>query len=296
MNDEQKYFRLSEQTRSNFNSAANSYDKAAVLQRVVSERLLDKLDDIKIKPSGILDLGSGTGTAAKFLAKKYSGTRIFETDFALNMLRLSAASSPRFFSRQRHVCAAAEQLPIVANVMDMVYSNLMLQWCNYPDLVYAEVNRVLRPGGLFIFSTFGPDTLKELRQSWRSVDDRIHVNAFFDMHDVGDAVIRAGFENPVMETEKFTLTYDDVLTLLQDLKQIGAQNVNKGRRHTLTAKERLKRMIAEYEKLRRDGKLPASYEVIYGHAWRRSSGPRKKSMKAQASFVVPVSSISKRTP
>ena len=275
--------------RRDFNDAAGCYDKTAVLQRSVSDRLVERLDLITIRPERILDLGSGTGVTAKILSGRYRGARIYQADIAVNMLKASRKKTPRFFSRQSYVCTDAERLPLADGSMDLVFSSLMLQWCQALGQVFSEVSRVLSPGGLFIFSSLGPDTLHELRDSWKAADDLIHVNAFIDMHDLGDGLIHADFEHPVMEMEYFNLEYPDVMVLMRDLKQLGAHNNNRGRRRTLTGKNRLSRMLTEYEKSRRAGKLPATYEVVYGHAWKREVTARPVTRRTQT--AVPLSSI-----
>lgn len=283
-----------ERTREDFNGAAQAYDDTAVLQRSVSDRLIERLDLIVLQPGRVLDLGSGTGRSAHKLARRFRRARLIQADFAINMLRTARHRTSPLFSRHSFVCTEAEQLPLVDACFELVFSNLMLQWCSDPARVFQEVCRALKPGGLFIFSTLGPDTLYELRDSWNSVDESIHVNAFIDMHDLGDALMHGGFEHPVMETEYFELTYRDVFALMRDLKQLGANNANLGRRHTLTGKGRLQGMIAEYEKIRRDNKLPATYEVIYGHAWKRPEpGP---AVTEAAPVRVPVASITRRKP
>jgi len=178
------------------------------------------------------------------------------------------------------VCADAERLPFVDASFDLVFSNLMLQWATDNDATFAELRRVLRPGGLLLFTSFGPDTLRELRESWARVDDYNHVNLFMDMHDVGDALLNARFADPVMDVEKLTVTYPDARRLMRDLKQIGAHNVTGGRPRGLTGKRHLQAMIDAYERFRSDGLLPASYEIVYGHAW-----------KAQQDCVIPADSI-----
>jgi malonyl-CoA O-methyltransferase len=150
----------------------------------------------------------------------------------------------------------------------MLFSNLTLQWCGDLQQTFAEFRRVLKPGGLLLFTTLGPDTLKELRESWRQVDGAVHVNEFIDMHDIGDALVQTKFGDPVMDMEYLTLTYTDSLDLMRDLKVLGAHNVNPGRSSGLTGKGRIKAVQAAYEQFRNDGVLPATYEVIYGHAWR----------------------------
>lgn len=280
--------------RRDFNGAAHAYEDTAVLQHTVSERLIERLDLIAMQPGRVLDLGSGTGMAARKLAQLYRKPRIIQADFAVNMLSTARRHASLIFSRHCFVCADAEQLPLADAGIDLVFSSLMLQWCSEPARVFQEVGRILSPGGLFIFSSLGPDTLHELRDSWRSVDDGIHVHAFIDMHDLGDVLMHSGFEHPVMETEYFVLTYQDVFALMRDLKQLGANNVNLDRRRTLTGKGRLEAMVSEYEKTRRAGRLPATYEVIYGHAWKRNQGG--PSAGDAAPVMVPISSIRRRKP
>ena len=274
----------------NFNAAANVYDTIAVLQKTVAQQLLDRLNLIRIAPARILDLGSGTGVGARLLNRQFRKAGIVQLDFARHMLARAVTHDRRLFSRQSFVCGDAQYLPFASGCFDMTYSNLMLQWCNDLDAVLNEVRRVSRPGSLFIFSSFGPDTLYELRDSWSTVDDRPHVNTFLDMHHVGDALVRAGFENPVMEVEYFTLTYADVASLFRELKHLGAGNTNNGRRHTLTGKDRLKQVFDAYEKFRADNRIPATYEVVYGHAWSRSGGQ----MHNNGIYTVPVTTIKRR--
>ena len=266
--DENAYALEKRQVARSFGLAANQYELVNQLQRTVADRLIERLDYFKLKPSTILDLGSGPGTSAKKLSKYYKKTNVIEVDISLQMLSHSASNSPRFFSKRSRLCSDAEALAVKSRSVGMVYSNLMLQWCNNLDLAFTEASRVLLPNGLLLFSTFGPDTLKELRKSWQQVDEDIHVNAFVDMHDIGDALIRTGMENPVMETETITLQYRDVKALMRELKMIGAHNINNGRRKTLTGKTRLQSMLSHYEQLRVNEYLPATYEVIYGHAWK----------------------------
>lgn len=251
--------------RRNFNRAASGYDQVAALQRVVGSRLLERLDPIRLSPRRIIDLGAGTGRLAAQLARRYAEAEVAQLDLAFNMLAESRRRKP--LARGHFLCADAERLPLIDACAEFVFSNLMLQWASRLDRALAEARRVLRPEGLILFSSLGPGSLAELRESWARVDDRVHVNAFIDMHDVGDALIRAGFADPVMETECFTLLYDDGLALMRELQQLGASNVNEGRPRALTGKRKLQGMLAEYETRRQDGSLPATFEVVYGHAW-----------------------------
>jgi malonyl-CoA O-methyltransferase len=166
------------------------------------------------------------------------------------------------------VCADLERLPLAQESLGLVWSNLALQWVNDLPRAFAEMHRVLVPGGLLMFSTLGPDTLKELRRAYEGTDGRTHVSRFVDMHDIGDMIVGAGYADPVMDMEQITLTYADVRALMRDLKAIGARNATLGRPGGLSTKSALRAVERNYEAYRKDGKLPATFEVIYGHAWK----------------------------
>jgi malonyl-CoA O-methyltransferase len=255
--------------RRSFGSAAADYDQAAALQREVGQRLLQRLDLVKIQPERILDLGCGTGQCIPDLFARYKSAEVVALDIALPMLE-QARKRSRWLRKPRCVCADAESLPFADSSFDLVFSNLMLQWCVQLEAAFAELQRVLRPGGLLLFTSFGPDTLRELRCSWQQVDGFSHVNAFLDMHDVGDALVRTRFADPVMDVERLTVTYPHLWELMRELKQIGAHNVTAGRPRGLTGKKRMQRLVGAYEQYRSNGVLPASYEVVNGHAWSTS--------------------------
>jgi len=283
--------------RRSFSAASSEYDRVAVLQSEVRSRLLERLDLIKLTPAVVLDLGCGTGPASRALQQRYPQAHIVAMDAAFGMLQYSAKQRSllqRVFSKDvSRVCADAFRLPLKTASVDIAFSNLMLQWCDPPDVVFDELRRVLKPDGMLLFSSFGPDTLRELRNAWASVDSHTHVNRFIDMHDLGDAMMRAGLVEPVLDVERFTLTYADVMTLMRELKAIGAHNVTAGRRHSLTGRNALKQMIAAYEAQRRDGSLPASYEVVYGQAW-GNDRPLKNPPDLYDEVRVPISKIGRR--
>ncbi|MEJ2435334.1 MAG: malonyl-ACP O-methyltransferase BioC, partial [Pseudolabrys sp.] len=236
-------FRLDKRrARAAFHHAAERYDGAAVLQREVARRLLERLDLIKVQPRTLLDVGSGTGFCSEALARRYPQARIAALDIAYAMVREHRRRQPWWRHRtwwpwrahRYFVCGDAESLPLANASVDLIVSNLALQWCQDLDRVFEEFRRVLTPGGLLLFTTFGPDTLKELRASWARADGYTHVHAFIDMHDIGDALVRTRFETPVIDMEYLTATYPDVYALMRDLKDIGAHNVARGRAHALT--------------------------------------------------------------
>ena len=259
-----------------FDRAATTYDDAAVLQREICDRMAERLQFVKFTPHTILDAGCGTGYGSRKLLAHYPEAQLLALDVAPAMLRAARSHTPGWQqwlpwlsrSRASYVCGDLEALPLKSAGIDMLWSNLALQWCNDLDAAFAGMQRVLAPDGLLMFSTFGPDTLKELRQAFGQLDGFPHVSRFADMHDIGDALVRAGFDAPVMDMDIVTLTYDDLATLMRDLKAIGAHNAAAGRRQGLMGKGEWRSLQAIYETFRRDGKLPATYEVIYGHAWR----------------------------
>ena len=261
-----------------FDRAARTYDEAAVLQREVCARLLDHLDPMRLEPRRAVDLGCGTGHAFDRLAARFPGACLVGLDIAPAMLARARERSPwwrRLLGSRRPalVCADAERLPLASGCLDLVFSNLALQWCD-PERAFAESARVLGTGGLLLFSTFGPDTLKELRAAFAEADGSPHVNHFADMHDLGDALVHAGFADPVMDMERITLEYDTALAVARDLKAIGAVNSLPSRARGLPGRERWRRMSAAYERFRRNGLLPATWEVVYGHAWKVPSRKR----------------------
>jgi malonyl-CoA O-methyltransferase len=262
------------QLRRSFEQAAGRYDAAAILQHEVCSRMLERLDYVKVTPSVILDAGSGTGNALPGLMQRHPGRPIVALDIALAMLERGRnrlawwQRVPGLRPPLDAVCADLEHLPLRDASMGLVWSNLALQWVNDLPRTFAELHRVIEPGGLLMFSTFGPDTLKELRDAYQDTDGRTHVNRFIDMHDIGDMLVHSGYADPVMDMEPFTLTYERVRDLMRDLKSIGAHNVTEGRPASLSGKTLMRSVESRYERLRRDGRLPATFEVVYGHAWK----------------------------
>ncbi|MGF1642404.1 MAG: malonyl-ACP O-methyltransferase BioC [Thiotrichales bacterium] len=253
--------------RRSFERAAAQYDATAVLQREIADRMLDRLDYVRVDPRWIVDLGTGTGYCARALLQRYTKASVIAVDLAWTMAR-AARKRRVWLRRPLAICADAAALPLDDGRAELVFSNLMLQWCLPLDPYFAEIRRVMAAGGLLLFSTFGPDTLRELRQAWGDVDTGAHVHPFIDMHDVGDELLRAGFADPVMDMERITLTYADVLDLMRDLKGIGASNAMTGRAAGLTGAGAVRRLRQAYERFRgASGRLPATYEVVYGHAW-----------------------------
>jgi malonyl-CoA O-methyltransferase len=276
--------------RRSFDRAAPTYESAAAVQREIRTRLLERLDIVRLVPGTVLDLGAGTGHASRELKRRYSSARVIALDLSLQMLRESARQQS-FLRRFAPVCADAHGLPLRTGSIDLVLSNLLLEWCHDPDAVFAEVARVLRPQGLFTFTTVGPDTLKELRELWRGLDEAPHVHRFIDMHDFGDALLRAGFAEPVMDTERLTVTYPSLNALLSDLRGSGARNIATGRRRGLTGRARGRTVLARSEALTRNGPLHIGVEVIHGHAW---APAERRPRRAGDEVLVPLDALRSR--
>ncbi|MDP6103399.1 MAG: malonyl-ACP O-methyltransferase BioC [Gammaproteobacteria bacterium] len=255
--------------RDAFNNAAVNYNKHALIQKEVAFRTDQKFDLIRPNNQTILDLGSGTGLLTDRILSRFPKSQIIIIDFAYNALLKNKAKTK--------ICADTNKLPIKDNSVDIIVSSLMMQWCTDLNKFFVECFRVLKSDGLILFSTFGPDTLKELKKSWSVVDNKDHVNKFIDMHDIGDQLLNNGFQDPVMEMEKLVVNYETVVELLRDIKGIGAQTVIH-RSKSLTGKSMFNGMVEMYESYRKDGKIPATYEVVYGHAWKKTDSLEKISI------------------
>jgi len=254
-------------TRMHFERAADSYDGAAVLQREIAKRMGQRLDYIKQQPKRVLDVGCGTGYITEDLLQRYPKAEVIALDIAQSMTRKTQQKGS-WLRRPKAICADAEILPLKADSIDFVISSLMLQWSNDLNKVFTGFHHVLAPNGLLLFSTFGPETLTEIRQSWSKVDNRPHTSDFPDMHEIGDALLQAGFQDPVTDMEMITMTYANVRQLMRDIKQIGASNTDSERSKGLMGKAKLKAFEEAYEEFKtEEGLYPASWEIIYGHAW-----------------------------
>ena len=262
-----------EYKRKSFNRAAITYDSCSILQDTISDNLIDRLKIIKLNPLNILDLGCGTGTNGLSLRKKYKKSKIINYDFSENMLREARLKQKLFIldkinlSPYSYICADIEAIPLKENSLDLVWSSSTLQWCNELDLVFNQVKKILKPGGLFIFSTFGPNTLNELREITENLFNEKKTSTFIDMHNIGDLLMHSGFSDPVLDVENFTMTYKEVDKLFMDIKSIGATNGNVSKNRGLSGRSFTKKIVEKYEAYRNNNLLPASYEVIYGHAW-----------------------------
>lgn len=278
--------------RQRLQRAAAGYEQAAFLHREIGQRLLERLELMTLRPTTILEVGCGAGYCTAALLKKYRKARLTVLERVPALVALARRRTP--WLRTVHgVVAEPEALPLPAASYDLIFSNLALPWTLDLDRVFTEFQRVLRPGGALLFSTLGPDTLQELRQSWAAADTDPHVQVFFDLHDVGDALLRARLAEPVMDVERLTLTYATLDPFLRDLKALGATNALVDRARGLTGQGRWRALRQAYEHHRRaDGLLPVSCEVVYGHAW----GTAPSQARATGSAVFPLSQLRRSKP
>jgi malonyl-CoA O-methyltransferase len=279
MNDESSAYSLDKYwLRRSFDRASTTYDAAAVLPTLVRDLLLQRLELTDLSPVLVLDAGAGTGHAGRALKRRYPRALVLAVDSSFGMLH-AAGRQQSWLRPVARLCADAERLPLPDGSVDLIVSNFMLQWSDL-GLALAEFRRVLAPRGFLTFTTLGPDTLRELRAAWARAggahaDYHPRVSHFLDMHDIGDALVRAGFAAPVLDVERYTLTYTDVRHLGADLKAVGARNATHGRLKGLTGPRKFAAMQSAYEEFRVDGRLPATYEVIFGQAWGPAAPARR---------------------
>jgi malonyl-CoA O-methyltransferase len=271
-------------TRRAFDRASLTFRAASAVHDEARGRLLERLLLVRIDPRTVVDLGSADARAAAALAERFPKARVLAADTSRAMLEQSDDRAD-----VRRLVTDAERLAFVDDSAELIFANLLLPWCR-PEPVFAEAARVLAPGGLLLFSTFGPDTLQELRRAWAVADDRIHVHAFYDMHDLGDLAVAQGLLEPVMDVDRLTVTYPDTAAMVADFRACGAVNVAAGRRRTLTGPRRW----AAFEQALAipDGRrLGLTIELILGLAW---GGARRPDVEANGEVAVPLDRIRHR--
>lgn len=259
--------------RRRFDRAAPRFDEVDFVHRRTADGLMDRLEPMVVDPTDILDLGGGTGSAARRLRKRFKRSRVVVLDASIEMLR-RAVMKRGWFSPMSVLQGNALALPLRTATFDLAYSNLLIPWIDDLPAMFAEVARVLRKGGLFVFSALGPDSLSVLRDAWAVVDGGGHVNLFTDMHDVGDALVHAGLHDPVLDTDYLNVSYRDTASLFRDLTSLGARNCLSDRTRTLTGKRRFQNMKCSLRERFRNGLLEFRLELVYGHAW--GGGPPQK--------------------
>ncbi len=263
-----------------FSSATGSYDTHAVLQREIADRLLAHLDFTKLEPKRILDIGCGTGYFTRLLRARFKRAEVVALDLSETMVRATRSAHARrlpWHGRNRHVAADAACLPLKEAQFDLVCSNLAMQWLPDPQAMMQEMRRVLAPGGLMLFSTFGRRTLGELRQSLAAIEPERagHVLPFPDVTSLGDALMKLPVELPVTDSDLFTLTYPDTISLIRELKGLGASAAAiRSRKSGLYGRSLIRRLEAVYGDTYRDedGKIRATFEALYAQAWYKQAG------------------------
>ena len=270
--------------RRRFDRASKTFDDASGVHAEIRTRLLERLDVVRLDPKVVIDLGAATGHATRALQDRYRSAYVLAVDSSTDMLR-AARQQQRFFKRFGRATSDAQQLGIKSASVDLLFSNLMLQWCSNPDAAFAEMARVMRPQGLITFTSLGPDSLRELRAAWGG--DHVHVHRFIDMHDLGDALMRAGFAEPVMDTERLTITYRDLNALMRELRLSGSANSAAGRSRALHTPRELAGVRSAY-RFHAPEAIAATLEVVYGHAW--AVGPRA-TRQAGSETMIPVGAI-----
>ena len=285
--------------RRTFSRAAAGYAEVAMLQREVEARLIERLDEIAAMPSRILDVGCGPGSGAMALKKRFPNAQVLALDLALPMAKLARRQAGWWRPKATAICADATALPLADGCIDLLFSNLCLPWITEVPALLAQWRRVLAPGGLLLCSGVGPETLWELREAFAQAgDDAPHVHPFAPIQIMGDALMAAGFRDPVLDTDTFTLTYTQPIEAMRDLRAMGAGNVLTARRRNLTGKARMQAVFAAWEHQRRtDGTLPVTCEVFYAHAFAPDPGqPRREQGQEIASVPLGSIPIRRRSP
>jgi malonyl-CoA O-methyltransferase len=252
--------------RDTFERIAGRYEQHAALEQEVCTRLLERTAFNRRSPLQILDLGCGTGTGSARLKQTFRKARVVGLDTSLAMLSQVRRQSS-MLRPLKTVCGDIGALPFSARSADMVFSNLASYWCPEPMAMFSEFRRVLRPDGMLLFSTFGPATMNELGEAWAGVDEEVELPVFPDLLEIGNALVAAGFREPVMDREMITLSYPQLDALFDELEATGTSLLVRGWGRWKTARAELKQA---YAPMLRDGKYPLSFEIVYGTAF----GPR----------------------
>ena len=256
--------------RHRFDQAADSFNHADFLHRATFDGIMERLAPVVTAPSVIVDLGAATGTGSRRLAKEFRGARVVGLDASLKML-LQSKRRRSWLSRVSELQGDANRMPLQTGCADLVIANMLLPWIDDLPGCLAEIARVLRKDGVFVFSSLGPDSLSEIRKAWGAVDQDAHVIPYPDLHDIGDAMVRAGLRDPVLDVDSLSVSYEDTASMYRDLTRCGARNCLEQRRRTLTGKQRFRAMESELRSCFADGRLTLHLELVYGHAW--SGGP-----------------------
>ena len=259
--------------RRRFDRAASTFDDSDFVHELTRAGLLARIEPMSLQARMVIDLGAATGSATGALRKRFRGARIVALDLSAAMLR-KARGKQSWFSRGPTIQADAAAIPLADDSVDAVFANLLLPWLADPPRAFSEINRVLRDDGLFAFSTLGPDSLLDLRHAWQSVDTDEHVNRFVDIHNIGDALVRSGLRDPVLDVDRLSVTYESPAALFRDLTAVGARNSLAGRRRALTGKRRFDAMTRALFPAGAGKPLALDLEIVYGHCWGGPARPQ----------------------
>lgn len=252
--------------RRRFERAASNFDDFDFVHAVTRAGLFSRLEPMTVDARRVVDLGCATGAACRPLAKRFRRAQIIGVDQSPAMLREAARKKP-WFTKCSLVEADAALLPLDDHSVDVVFCNQLLPWIDDVPAVFAEVNRILRKEGLFLFASLGPDSLSELRSAWHSVDAESHVHNFADMHNIGDAAVRAGLTDPVLDVDRLRIRYTDPAALWRDLTGSAARNCLADRRPSLTGKNRFAALRNALQSTATESGIELDLELVYGHCW-----------------------------
>lgn len=257
--------------RRRFERAASTFDDSDFVHSATREGLLARLAPLLVDAKTVIDLGAATGAASQVLEKRFRSARVISVDVAHGMLT-KAREKKSWLSKSGFTQASAESLPFANESVDVIFCNLLLPWVSDPLLIFTEVARVLRKGGVFAFATLGPDSLREVGHAWGAVDSDAHVNHFPDMHNLGDGLVSAGLRDPVLDVDRLSVSYENSGRLFADLTAVGARNALRQRASSLTGKQRFAAMVAELDRGAADGRITLDLELVFGHCW--GAGPK----------------------
>lgn len=279
-----RYLLNTRSVQRHFDRAATSFEAADFVHEVTRDGLFARLEPMRLDARQVLDLGCATGAALPRLEKRFRRARIVGVDISANMLQ-KAQAHRGWFSRLSFVHSDARALPVADHSVDLVFANLLLPWIDDPAAIAREVCRVLRKDGLFVFSGLGPDSLRELRAAWATVDNYAHVNEFPDMHNIGDALVQSGLRDPVLDVDRLQVSYSDSAALYRDLKAVGGRNALTAQRKSLTGKQAFARMQDELWRFAERNSLQLDLELVYGHCWGRGPASAATDVRIDAGAI-----------
>lgn len=272
-----------------FDKIAKNYDAFSVLQQSVASMLIERLLPMQVSPKKIIDVGCATGFGLLLLEDKFKETDVLGLDISKKMLHY-AQKRGKWLRKRQVMCADANDMPIHSASVDMIFCNLLFPYIHDCRKILKEILRILRPGGLLVFSSLGPDSLQEIRRSWANIDDDPHVKTFLDIHDVGDSLLAEGFVEPILEIENFQFNFSDTQKMFAELRGLGFRNEDSQRFSFLTSKRRWQRFLEQLLLLKQNQKIPLTFEIILAHAWKPEQ-EKVKHKKVRGEISIPISQL-----